>query len=396
MTAQLLFTHALSPLHAGTGQGVGVIDLPVAREKATGIPYLPGSSLKGTLRDSCLSRCKNAQDEEKCERVFGPKNEEADKHAGAAQFTDQRLLLLPIRSLAGTFAWVTSPYLLQRFNRDAANAGATALEVPAVEDDKCSVAQKFTTGGQPNGEEVSCQLKLSVGGAPKVVLEDLDLTPSEDPQVSKWAQEIGVFVFANDAGWQRALGERLCVVSDDVLGFLLNTATEVTARIKLQEDTKTVRRGGLWYEEALPTETILYGLVLATPTKQTGLNEQQIFDVAKGSIQSMMQLGGKATVGRGLCRVLLQGPRAQAGQTQTPQNAPTLPAPQSTPASPQTSPPASASTQSSSAADTSAPEQTSATSQTPAPNPTQPRTTVRPLGVKQPATSTQEPEKGGV
>ena len=41
----LLFLHALSPLHAGTGQGIGAIDLPIAREKATGIPYLPGSSL---------------------------------------------------------------------------------------------------------------------------------------------------------------------------------------------------------------------------------------------------------------------------------------------------------------------------------------------------------------
>ena len=63
MNAQLLFTHALSPLHAGTGQGIGVIDLPIAREKATGIPYLPGSSLKGTLRDLCIDANK--------EKVYG-------------------------------------------------------------------------------------------------------------------------------------------------------------------------------------------------------------------------------------------------------------------------------------------------------------------------------------
>ena len=53
MDAKLLFTHAFSPLYAGTGQGVGVIDLPIAREKATNLPYLPGSSLKGVLRDAC-------------------------------------------------------------------------------------------------------------------------------------------------------------------------------------------------------------------------------------------------------------------------------------------------------------------------------------------------------
>ena len=48
--SRLTFIHALSPLHAGTGQGVGVIDLPIAREKATNLPFLPGSTLKGCCR----------------------------------------------------------------------------------------------------------------------------------------------------------------------------------------------------------------------------------------------------------------------------------------------------------------------------------------------------------
>ena len=309
MNARLLFTHALSPLHAGMGQGVGVIDLPIAREKATGIPYLPGSSLKGTLRDSCLNKCKNPQDKDNCYGVFGPKNEEADKHAGAAQFADQRLLLLPIRSLAGTFAWVTSPYLLKRFWRDANDArlpNIANLTPPKVDGEKCFVVQKYQTNGQP----VECKLKLKVSRADKVVLEDLDLTLTEDAQTKAWAELIGRYVFAGDVEWQRMLGERFCIVSDDVLSFLLDTATEITARIKLLEDVKTVQQGGLWYEEALPTETILYGFVLATPTsyhKNNGLNEAGIFDVVERSIEPVMQLGGKATVGRGLCRLSFQG-----------------------------------------------------------------------------------------
>src|ERR1051326_4223823 len=103
MNAQLLFIHALSPLHAGTGQGVGVIDLPIARETATGLPYLPGSSIKGTLRDS------GEINEDERQVIFGPPTEYAGDNAGSAQFADARLLLLPVRSLAGTFAWVTSP-----------------------------------------------------------------------------------------------------------------------------------------------------------------------------------------------------------------------------------------------------------------------------------------------
>ena len=49
--AMLMFVHALTSLHAGTGQGVGVIDLPIARERATDLPLVPGSSLKGCLRE---------------------------------------------------------------------------------------------------------------------------------------------------------------------------------------------------------------------------------------------------------------------------------------------------------------------------------------------------------
>lgn len=305
MNARLLFTHALSPLHAGTGQGVGVIDLPIAREKATGIPYLPGSSLKGTLRDLCKEPSK--------ENVFGPKNDKADEYAGAAQFADQRLLLLPIRSLAGTFAWVTSPYLLKRFLRDAGDAkvaDVSNLAPLTVDGEKCLIVKPY----QITGQTVECKLKLKVSGTDKVVLEDLDLTLTEDAQASKWAELLGKFVFPADTDWQKMLAERFCVVSDDVLSFLLDTATEITARIKLLEDVKTVQKGGLWYEEALPTETILYGFVLATPTghhKNNGLNEAAIFDVVERSIEPVVQLGGKATVGRGLCRLSFQGAQKQ-------------------------------------------------------------------------------------
>lgn len=117
----LLFLHALSPLHAGTGQGIGAIDLPIAREKATGIPYLPGSSLKGVLRDRA-----SAWDRDTLFAVFGPDTENASEHAGAVQVGDAKLLLLPVRSLYGVFALVASPYLLERFRREAPHGGPSA------------------------------------------------------------------------------------------------------------------------------------------------------------------------------------------------------------------------------------------------------------------------------
>lgn len=296
MQARLLFTHALSPLHAGTGQGVGVIDLPIAREKATGLPFLPGSSVKGTLRDECKDRAKRT-------RVFGPDNTGgSNDHAGAVQFSDQRLLLMPVRSLAGTFAWATSAYLLRRFVRDAEGIGKTGL--PGIVE-PASIEQCFIAEGG----------KLKHAPSAKVILEDLDLTPTEQAEATSWADEIGGYLFPNDADWQTLLRERICILHDDVLDFLLTTATEVTARIKLQEMTKTVARGQLWYEEALPAETVLAGLVAATPVytekdasrRQPGhlVKTDEVFSVVEGCMVNPLQFGGSATVGRGLCRLRL-------------------------------------------------------------------------------------------
>ncbi len=51
MRTAILGLLAESPIHPGSGRGVGVVDLPVAREAATDYPVLVGSSLKGALRD---------------------------------------------------------------------------------------------------------------------------------------------------------------------------------------------------------------------------------------------------------------------------------------------------------------------------------------------------------
>lgn len=308
--AQLTFIHALSALHAGVGQGAGVIDLPIAREKATGLPFLPGSSVKGALRTRAFL---NADGKETLYKyIFGPENTgEADTRASMVQFSDQKLLLLPIRSLAGTFAWVTSPYILRRLARDITDIGlAQPAPIPTVPDSdkqRCLVTS--------NNAAIVMDIKSK--NEKKVYLEDLDLKVQADNDASEWAKWIGGHVFskAEDAEWQKSLNNRFCVVHDDVFNFLVTTATEITARIRLQENSKTVVDGGLWYEEALPTETILSGIVMATPhkdvrnplTQNHDLTSEMIFKALTELSKATIQLGGKATVGRGLCRVRLVG-----------------------------------------------------------------------------------------
>ena len=80
--------------------------------------------------------------------------------------------------------------------------------------------------------------------------------------------------------------------------YLMQVGLDVTARIKLKDDSKTVQKGGLWYEEALPAETILAGMIVASQVKAT---PKQVFDTLTHIMQKPLQVGGNATVGRGIC-----------------------------------------------------------------------------------------------
>lgn len=236
-----------------------------------------------------------------CDAIFGTKTGADNEAAGAVQFSDAHLLLLPVRSIAGTFAWVTSPFLIQRFARDAKEAGQK-IEVPPQPKDRghCFVAND--------------KVIVTKG---RVLLEDFDFQSSNEQQkiVDALAAFLAPILFTadDDKQWQTTLKERLCVVHDDVMALLLETATEVVARIKLDEDTKTVSKGALWYEEALPTESVLYGLTVASNvyakegTKRQARSAEELLEEVGNIARGMVQLGGKATVGRGVCHVRLHG-----------------------------------------------------------------------------------------
>ena len=302
MLTKLTFVHALSPLHAGIGQGAGVIDMPIAREKATGIPFLPGSSTKGALR----TRCWQNEKLEQYKVIFGGDPDALDGQASSVQFTDQRLLFLPVRSIAGTFAWVTSPYVLHRFMRDLIEIQGKKAALPIPHSDHSEECVVTSNSG----------LRLTQKKMQKTVnmvyLEDFDLQAIEvnataTTQLDAWANKLNQLIFpeGEEGAWQTMFTERLCLVHDDLFHFMCQHATEITTRIRLQDDSKTVTSGGLWYEEALPTETILSGIAMITPTRASNLSEQKIEFALQEITKRTIQFGGKATVGRGLCKIHL-------------------------------------------------------------------------------------------
>src|ERR1022692_2181401 len=123
---KVYWLHALTPLHVGAGAGLGFIDLPVMREKATGWPMVPGSAVKGVLADSHDASAEKREGKPLMTAAFGTGGEE-NANAGALVFTDARLVCLPVRSAYGTFAWVTCKLALDRLARDLKAAGSAGV-----------------------------------------------------------------------------------------------------------------------------------------------------------------------------------------------------------------------------------------------------------------------------
>jgi CRISPR-associated protein Cmr4 len=293
MQTRLFHLHAVSPLHVGVGQAIGVVDLPIMREKATHLPIVPGSSLKGVMRDEFA-------DHPNQQILFGPPTADAEKtaFAGAVAFGDAHLLVLPVRSLVGICAFVTSPFLLSRYRTAAQRAGLGNLPaVPNVPPDHALVV--------PN-----CQLLHNQ----TLVLEDLDLPAQPSAEAQTWAQALGDVL--QDADLGAHFRPRFVILPDEVVGFLADNGTEIRARIAIDDKSKTVRRGQLWYEENLPSETLLFGLLAfdqsRAPVLQEHADKRHDIDTAAAFTQHvgpqrLIQIGGKATVGRGLVRFLLAG-----------------------------------------------------------------------------------------
>jgi CRISPR-associated protein Cmr4 len=295
MKSHLYYLHTLTGLHVGTGQGIGVIDMPIARERASNLPQVPGSGIKGVLRDE-LNPQYQADDDRKLEEndylaLFGPEmGDKASEFAGALSIGDARLLCLPIRSWKGTFAWVTCPMILRRYQRD-------------LEENKIAGIPSPVLISSPDHAQHATSTVLKEEN--KIYLEDLDLNVDQaENNTEAWATFIANQLFKDD--WQTMFKERFLIVHDNVFDFLSETATEIRARIKINGDTRTVQQGGLWYEEYLPAETLMWGIVASDrPRNESDKTAEELLKLLPKV--ERLQIGGNATVGAGQTRWILQG-----------------------------------------------------------------------------------------
>lgn len=309
-TSTILGLLAQTSIHAGTGQQTGVIDLPIQREGHNGWPCVFGSAVKGALRTRAeqhkLAALKKnevllvldartyqdkVQQSDDIAVVFGPPPGAAEiKHAGALIVTDARLLLFPVRSLTSQFKWVTCPAALRRYQADCQRLGGDfpKITIPQPQD-KEGKSQAIVPTSSPEDD---------------LFLEEYRFSVSREDLSSLIAMLAGLMATADAAG---LLAKQLVVVSDNSFAHIVNHSTPVNAHISIDAQTKTVRGTALWYEETLPSETLLYlGL-----SASAGRKEGAAMDAGKvlGSVLGLftdkpwLQLGGNETVGMGWCAV---------------------------------------------------------------------------------------------
>lgn len=300
--ANLMFLYTETSLHAGSGTSLGIVDLPIQREKYTDFPLIQASGIKGAVREWFEFRDKDKKNSKKIDLTFGPDKIGVDEsgYAAAITFTDARILLFPVRSLKGIFAYCTSPTVLERFRRDAEIAGISdSWTVPKPANDQTAL-------GVQNGGDVT--------DGNQVLLEEYAFNFQPDSQVSdiaKWFAESAFPIGAEYKFWKEKVKKSLLLLPDNAFRDFVKLSTEVQARIKIDNDKRTVVKGGLFYEEALHPDSLLYSIILAhDPIKddRADLPDANAVIAFLGEIDGQrFQLGGDATIGRGIVSLRFAG-----------------------------------------------------------------------------------------
>lgn len=281
-----VFLYAVSPVHMGAGQAIGVIDNPIQRERHTGHPCFAGSGIKGAVRHGFKAL---SGDGSLIEELFGPDG--GDLYAGAVSFGDAQLVVLPVRSLKEGYVYATCPHALARAQRLLALVGCEVkweVESPASDDECLLIDQAVRSGDKLHLE--AFEYKAKNKNSLKEIAEDLADKSIPDDQRYNFFKD--------------KLKKHLVVLSDSAFNYFAMNAMLVEPHVRINPETGTADSGGLFYTENLPPESILVAPMLASQThKKNGSNLQaeEVMGKIKNALDGkLVQLGGDATTGRGL------------------------------------------------------------------------------------------------
>lgn len=267
---KILYIFTRTPLHVGAGASVGAIDQPIIRERHTGFPVIPGSSLKGVLRDVCR-RDHTLKNKE--EAIFGKQDD-----AGKLALGEAKVLAFPVRSAKGSFAFVTCPLALERFYREK----GTPKTIAEPTDMECLAGGAVT---------------ITRNGQTGVVLEEYKFTrTAEFP--ADWERDL--LALLDDVVWQTGKGRFVLLSNGDFSHFVRN-ACEVGQHVGIDPARGTAKKGALFNLEAVPAETLFFA-----PIEALSRSNGELKDLADLlNRKPVIQFGGDSTTGLGFCTVKL-------------------------------------------------------------------------------------------
>jgi CRISPR-associated protein Cmr4 len=236
--------YALTPIHMGAGQSVSYVDNIVQRERHTSYPTLWASGIKGVLRELALRKW---NDKNKVDIIFGPEDGSQD-FASCISITDAKILLFPVRSVRGTFAWITCPLVLKRLIEDLRSIGKNlSINIPSVNDKNVIVCQ-------------NSELKIDNN---QVALEEF-VFEVDNNNADGIAEFIYDRLFPKIEFDKDFFRKHFAILSDDVFKDFVNYAVEIRTRIRIDQTTGTVKEGALFSEELIPSESVFYSLIFVS------------------------------------------------------------------------------------------------------------------------------------
>jgi CRISPR-associated protein Cmr4 len=300
-----LFLYAVSPVHMGAGQAIGVIDNPIQRERHTRHPCFAGSGIKGAVRHGFEAI---GGDKNLISRLFGPESNSGDLHAGAVSFGDAQLVAFPVRSLKGGYVYATCPTAIERARRLLKLIGVepTWQTMPVLTDGQCALANKdLLTNGKLHLEAFEYDEIGQGGDAVKTIATDLSQKALPDGDAYRYFRD--------------KLASDLVVLSDTDFAYFAEHATLVEPHVRINDETGTADDGGLFYTENLPPESLLVAPVVTSQTRTGKTREEkepwendakEVLYKLKNLLDAkpLLQIGGDATTGRGLvAATILEG-----------------------------------------------------------------------------------------
>jgi CRISPR-associated protein Cmr4 len=261
------YLYSLAPIHCGGEGDLGNL-LEIAREVHTNFPYIPGSSLRGGLRNELLQY----RGQEVSDRLFG-RELTGSTQMGVHQvwFGDARLLWVPMRTLSlqgrDVFSWVSCHSLIR-------DHGILSKQPKAIFPD-------HAVGSRPGTYTVA-----------DATVEVQRLSPEQEAAIAftgEWPADLGEPTRQN---WQ----ENRMVLPDDDFQVLMEHSLWTQIRNKIQEDTGSAEV--FWTDVCIPRDTIFYYGWGYAPQKSdpiTPTDHEALTEVLSG----LIQVGGQANVGRG-------------------------------------------------------------------------------------------------